>query len=286
MNFKDYKKLIESSFEKYVTSESRAINESMMYSLNAGGKRLRPILLMEFAKIFGVEIDRVIPFAVSLEMIHTYSLIHDDLPCMDDDDLRRGKATNHKVYGEALALLAGDGLLNLAFETMSNPQNSNGFEPKIILEVISKISSCTGTNGMISGQVFDTDDLKATEEMLEKIHYLKTGKLIESACVAGAILGGATKDEQKKVSDFAINLGMAFQIRDDILDVYGDINIIGKPVGSDEENQKTTYTTLFSLERCEELVGIYTNQAISCLEKFENTENLINLAKDLVKREN
>lgn len=286
MSFNDYKKLIEDSFEKYVTSESRAINESMMYSLNAGGKRLRPILLIEFAKIFGAKIESVIPFAVSVEMIHTYSLIHDDLPCMDNDDLRRGKATNHKVYGESLALLAGDGLLNLAFETMSNPENSNGFSPRTILDVISKISSCTGTKGMISGQVFDTDDLKASEEMLEKIHYLKTGKLIESACVSGAILGGATKEQQKCASDFAINLGMAFQIRDDILDVYGDINVIGKPVGSDANNEKTTYTTLFSLERCEELVEMYTKNAILSIEKFENTDNLIKLANNLVKREN
>lgn len=282
---KNYVDLIENSFEKYVFAETDEIYDAMMYSLKAGGKRIRPILLLEFAKMFGISEKYALPYAISLEMIHTYSLIHDDLPCMDNDDFRRGKPTNHKVFGQAKALLAGDGLLNLAFETMSDEKNSANFKPQSVIKVIEEVSKSIGCRGMIAGQVLDTDDKKCDIDELLKIHTLKTGMLIKSACVAGAILGEASKSEQEHAKDFAINLGIAFQIRDDYLDVYGDFKKLGKPVGSDENNEKTTYTSLYNKEKCEELVEEYTNKAIESLKKLPKNEFLEELAKKLVSRQ-
>ncbi|MFI3115921.1 MAG: farnesyl diphosphate synthase [Clostridia bacterium] len=281
----EYVKLIESSFDKFLKSEDDKILEAMSYSLKASSKRLRPMLLLEFAKILGVPQEDAIPYAVSIEMIHTYSLIHDDLPCMDDDDFRRGKPTNHKVYGEAMALLAGDGLLNLAFETMSCNEYASKFSSDKILKVISEVSSSTGVLGMISGQVLDINSVKNDINALKRMHLLKTGKLIKCACVSGAILGGASDEQIKSATDFAINLGIAFQIRDDVLDIYGNSEILGKPVGSDESNEKITYATFYSREKCDELVEEYTQNAIKSLGKFENTEFLEEIAKKLIKRE-
>ncbi|MFI3225846.1 MAG: farnesyl diphosphate synthase [Clostridia bacterium] len=280
-----YIDLIENNFDEFLLSENEEIKNAMEYSLKAGGKRLRPILLLEFAKMLEIPEKDALPYAISLEMIHTYSLIHDDLPCMDNDDFRRGKPTNHKVFGEALALLAGDGLLNLAFETMSDERNASKFQAKNVVKVISEISKSTGVLGMISGQVFDIDDNVSNICELQKIHSLKTGKLIKCACVSGVILGGGTDEQIKSAEDFAMNLGIAFQIRDDMLDVYGDSEKLGKPVGSDENNKKVTYTSIFSKDECQKMVEEYTQNAINSIGIFKNTEFLKNLALSLVNRE-
>lgn len=280
-----YIELIESNFDNFLISKNPDILKAMSYSLKSNGKRLRPILLLEFAKMLEIYEKHALPYAISLEMIHAYSLIHDDLPCMDNDDFRRGKPTNHKVFGEDLALLAGDGLLNLAFETMSDPKNACNFSSDKILKVIFEISSSTGVRGMISGQVFDIADNVSTIEQLEQIHSLKTGKLIECSCVSGVILGGGDTVKINSARNFAKNLGLAFQIRDDMLDKFGSSDILGKPVGSDENNKKITYTSVFSEQKCQQLVDDYTQKAIDSLDAFKNADFLINLAKSLTKRE-
>lgn len=281
----EYTNIIEENINSYLTSENEDILESMKYSLNAGGKRIRPVLLLEIAKMMNCDIYDVLPYAISIEMIHTYSLIHDDLPCMDDDDLRRGKPTSHKIYGEALALLTGDALLNLSFEIMSNPKYSSKFSPEIINKVIFEVSKSTGSSGMISGQVYDIKENVSNVDELKKMHSLKTGQLIKCACVTGAILGGADDDTVKYISEFAINLGIAFQIKDDLLDVYGDSKTLGKETGSDANNNKITYLTFYTKEECEKMIFEYTEKAILNLRRCGESEFLIDFAKYLVFRE-
>lgn len=277
--------MINDELKKYMANKNNAqskIYEAMNYSLMAGGKRLRPVIMLLTAQMCGGNRDTVLPFACALEMIHTYSLIHDDLPAMDNDDLRRGKPTNHKVYGEAMAILAGDALLNLAMETAL----LSDAEPAVLLKAARVLFNSSGTEGMIGGQVIDIKNAPMTEEELCNLHLLKTGAIIRAAGVVGAVLSGASEEEQNAVDNFCVNLGMAFQIQDDILDVKGSEKDLGKPIGSDKDNNKTTYVTLFGIEKSEELVKEYTKKAKDSIEKCfgEKSKNLIDLAEYLINR--
>ena len=255
--------------------------EAMEYSLLAGGKRLRPLLAMEFCRISGGDPRAAAPFAGAVEMIHTYSLIHDDLPSMDNDDFRRGRPTNHKVHGEAMAILAGDALLTDAFMLASTAQLA---DPKDMAFAIGMLAECAGSLGMVGGQVLDinSEERELTEQEVLDIQTRKTGALINAACVLGAIAGGATEEQIDAAAQFASGLGLAFQIRDDMLDVIGTQEEMGKGVGTDKT--KNTFVRLYGLEKCEELVQKYTGYAIDALAVFEDTEYLVTLARSLTDR--
>ena len=264
----------------------KIIYEAMNYSLMAGGKRLRPVLMLEFCRIFSGSYEDAMPFACAMEMIHTYSLIHDDLPAMDNDDLRRGKPTNHIVFGEANAILAGDALLTKAFEITASAKNN---KPEMQLKAVSVLAAAAGTEGMIGGQIVDieSENKSISVDVLKYIHRLKTGALIKASCEIGAILGGADEEEIKKVVSFAENLGVAFQIRDDILDVEGDSNILGKPIGSDEKSNKSTYVSLLGIDEAKRLCREYSEAACRDLESIDcDTAFLTDLTTMLVGREN
>ncbi len=259
------------------------IYEAMRYSLLAGGKRLRPVIMMMSAKMLGKNPEIVLPFACAMEMIHTYSLIHDDLPAMDNDDLRRGRPTNHKVYGEAMAILAGDALLTKAFEIVSSYDEPD--VPKTaVLAAISVLAKSAGADGMIGGQVVDIEARNEDMELLKYLHSLKTGALIRASGVIGAILAGAADEQIRAVDDFCYNLGIAFQIQDDILDVIGNEEDLGKPIGSDAECGKSTYVTLCGIEKATELADTYTKKAIESLSAFKDNDELITLAEKLTNR--
>ena len=279
--------IIDNELRKYISpcdNPQKLIYDAMSYSLFAGGKRLRPvIMLMVCDMLGGIEAD-VLPFACAMEMIHTYSLIHDDLPSMDNDDLRRGKPTNHKVFGEAIAILAGDALLNKAFEITSSHCYKN---PKNVLKALSILSTSSGTEGMIGGQVVDIEAESKTllENELLYLHKLKTGAIIRSSGVIGAVMSGADEAQIKAIDEFCLNLGIAFQIQDDILDIMGNQELLGKPVGSDNENNKTTFVTLFGIEKSKEAVDEYTFRAISALDIFsDKAQPLKDLANYLINR--
>ena len=255
--------------------------EAMEYSLLAGGKRLRPILAMEFCRLCGNTPQQAAPFAAAVEMIHTYSLIHDDLPSMDNDDFRRGRPTNHKVYGEAMAILAGDALLTDAFMVASTAQLA---DPKDMAFAIGTLAECAGSLGMVGGQVLDigSEERELNEQEVIDIQTRKTGALINAACVLGAIAGGGSEEQIDAAAQFAAGLGMAFQIRDDMLDVIGTQEEMGKGVGTDAV--KNTFVRLYGLEKCEELVQTYTQYAIDALAVFEDTDYIIGLARSLTDR--
>ncbi len=268
--FLDRAEFFNSKLEEYMplcNNPQSIIYEAMAYSLLAGGKRLRPILMSEVAKMCGGSIEDTVPFAVAMEMIHTYSLIHDDLPAMDNDDLRRGRPTCHIKYGEANAILAGDALLNRAFEVMSAVQ---GLPFDRVVKVISIIARSSGTEGMIGGQVVDiiSEGRELTIDELRYIHSLKTGAIIKSSCVAGGVIAGASEDELFAITDFAENLGIAFQIQDDILDVLGSEESLGKPIGSDKQNGKNTYVTICGLDGAKRLMNEHTERAYAALDIF------------------
>jgi len=258
------------------------VAEAMKYSLSNGGKRLRPVFCLEFASCLGISKKEALPFACALEYIHTYSLIHDDLPCMDNDDFRRGKPSCHKKFGEAVALLAGDALLTHAFQIITESDLSDYKK----INAVSLLSQNSGACGMIGGQVIDLKYEKENPNLNQilSVHKLKTGALISAACLMGCIAGGATEKQMAAASKFAYSLGIAFQIKDDILDVTGDSALLGKPVGSDAENNKTTYVTLEGLDKAQRDVQQLTDSAIVLLENFENNEFLVMLAKKLVNR--
>lgn len=267
----------------------KSVYSSMRYSLMAGGKRLRPVLSLGVCDMLGGNIDEVLPFACAVEMIHTYSLIHDDLPAMDNDDYRRGRPTNHKVYGESLAILAGDGLLNLAFETMLESIMKGGGDKQQRARAAAAIANASGAKGMIAGQVIDleSEEKQVDADVLSRMHRCKTGALIKAPVVSAAILCGAGDDDIEKLEGFAENLGLAFQIKDDILDVEGSTEKLGKKVGSDAGNNKSTYVSLFGLEKSKDMLSDVTNEAIICLEKFENKAVFLkSLANYLIVREN
>ncbi len=289
-NFSDqlkyYSGIINNEFDSAIICNSdgyEKVREAMLYSLKIGGKRIRPIILLEFYKVCGKNDNNAIKFATALEMIHTYSLIHDDLPCMDNDDFRRGKPSCHKVYGEGLAVLAGDALLTEAF---SVALTTKGIEEENINRALKVLAECSGINGMIGGQVIDTDESNIFTDIdkLQEMHILKTGALIRSAAVIGCILADAG-DKVVHAEKFARNIGLAFQIVDDILDVCGDEKTLGKPINSDKKNNKNTFVTLLGLDNCKELVYKLTNDAISELKFFDgDTKFLTDLALYLAKR--
>ena len=261
---------------------------SMEYSLTAGGKRVRPMLVLEFARLCGGSEEAALPFACAVEMIHTYSLIHDDLPCMDDDDMRRGKPTNHKVFGEAQAVLGGDALLTRAFEIILSDEavSLNGADRCV--RAGRTLACCAGAEGMIGGQIIDieSEELNAGIERLRIMDDKKTGALIRAACLLGCISAGAEDRQMKAAEAYASSIGLAFQIVDDILDVTSDTETLGKPAGSDEQNKKSTYVSCLGLEKCRELTRELTDKAIKSLSVFNgDTGALINLAEKLRDRD-
>lgn len=260
------------------------IYKAMNYSLRAGGKRIRPVLMMACAELMGGTREDVMPFACAVEMIHTYSLIHDDLPCMDNDDLRRGKPTNHKVYGEAVAVLAGDALLNYAFETML--RNSE-VSPNMTLAAMTELSAASGINGMIGGQVIDIESEGKTIDAvtLMTMHLHKTAALIMASAKIGALIGGGTKEDLNAMEEFARYLGIAFQIKDDILDVTGNEVELGKKTGADSALEKSTFVSIYGLEQAQQLLCDYTDKAIETLSPYgEKAEFLKELANFLLSR--
>lgn len=261
------------------------IYEAMSYSLSVGGKRIRPILLLLSYSLYKDSYKDVIEMAAALEMIHTYSLIHDDLPCMDNDDLRRGKPTCHKVYGEGMAVLAGDALLNEAASILVKFALSHG---ERALKAASIILDASGTEGMIGGQVVDilSEEKKIDIDQLNYIHKNKTGALIKASILAGALMGGATKEEMDILAEYGEKLGLAFQVKDDILDVIGETSVLGKSINSDIENHKTTYVTEYGLEKCKLICSILTLECKNLLDKLNlNTEELRKLTDFLLVRE-
>ena len=268
----------------------KTIFEAMNYSIMAGGKRLRPMLMEETFKMFGGTSEVIKPFMAAIEMIHTYSLVHDDLPAMDKDEYRRGKKTTHAVYGEAMGILAGDALLNYAYETAIKafeiePQNTN------IGKALAVLSRKAGVYGMVGGQVVDVENEKNHKMVVsrgehEYIYALKTGALIESSMMIGAILGGATEDELILVQKSATKLGLAFQIQDDILDVTSTLEKLGKPIGSDEKNHKVTYVTFEGIDKSKKDVELFSEEACCCLASLRRDDEFLQqLFRYLINRE-
>lgn len=290
----EYKKRtaeIETVITSYLPKEDgyqKTIMEAMNYSFLAGGKRLRPMLMRETYRLFGGKSEVIEPFMAAMEMIHTYSLVHDDLPAMDNDEYRRGKETTWKVYGEAMGILAGDALLNYAFETATlafdmEPQNPG------IGKAMQILARKAGIFGMVGGQVVDVEsenDTSMTKEKLDFIYRLKTSALIESSMLIGAVLAGATKSEQNIIEEVAGKVGLAFQIQDDILDVTSTMEVLGKPIGSDEKNHKITYVTYEGLEKAKEDVERLSEEAIAQMEGLVvKNEFLTELLRYLISRE-
>ena len=268
-------------YQKYADQPQKPLFEAVEYSLLAGGKRLRPIFALDFCRMCGGDWKNAAPFAAAIEMIHTYSLIHDDLPCMDNDDFRRGRPTNHKVFGEGMAVLAGDALLTDAFMIAASAKLPN---PGDMGMAIGLMAEGAGSLGMVGGQVLDimSEQRELTEREVLDIQSRKTGCLIHIACCLGVIAGGGSKEQLDAAARFAADLGLAFQIRDDMLDVIGTQEEMGKGVGTDET--KNTFVKLYGLETCEKLVQQYTKSAIEALKAFENTEYMVALAKSLTDR--
>ena len=289
MNFdqrsKEYREYIErylsDFYARFHDEPQKLLFDAMEYSLLAGGKRLRPIFAFDFCRMCGGDWQAAAPFAAAVEMIHTYSLIHDDLPCMDNDDFRRGRPTNHKVYGEGMAVLAGDALLTDAFMSAASAKLP---KPEDMSTAIALLAECAGSLGMVGGQVLDirSEERELSEEEVLAIQSRKTGALIRAACCLGAIAGGANEEQLDAAAQFAAGLGLAFQIRDDMLDVIGTQEEMGKGVGTD--SAKNTFVRLYGLDKCEELVNRYTQYAIDALAVFEDTEYMIALAKSLTDR--
>lgn len=285
------KQYIESCLDTLLTKEDcfpPLIHQAMRYAVFNGGKRLRPIMVLEGAKIAGVEGEAVTMIAGAIEMIHSYSLVHDDLPAMDDDDLRRGKPTCHKVYGEANAILTGDALLTGAFQLLARVASLPGVDALRLLRVIEDIAAAAGSEGMIGGQVMDLNSEYQNEGFhLEQLHLLKTGALFKASLRAGAILGGMDESGISALTEYAHHFGLAFQIADDILDVSGDQSLLGKPVGSDEKNFKETYTTRFGLDGARELAQQEVEACLQSLESFGSEADFLrNLAEFSVFRTN
>ena len=276
-----YGELIEANLERFFPQEclpQAEVVKACRYSLLGGGKRLRPALLLEFYRLCGGTDPRVaMPFACGLEMIHTYSLIHDDLPCMDDDDMRRGRSSCHKAFGEATAVLAGDALLNRAFEIMAL---YNTADPGAALKAMAIIGRSSGFLGMIGGQVLDLafEGKRVPESEMLQMIALKTGALLKAACLAGCVLAGASDGQLQAAERYADAVGLAFQIQDDVLDVIGDTAALGKQTGSDTEQNKSTFVTLYGLEGCREKIRQLTDEAIQAAECFEDHTFISQLA--------
>lgn len=264
---------------------NKVIYDASSYSINIGGKRIRPILFALTYYIYKNEYKSILPMACSIEMIHTYSLIHDDLPCMDDDDLRRGKPTNHKVFGENIAVLAGDNLLNEAMILMMDYSLKNGGNS---LKAAYEIAFSSGAEGMIGGQVVDviSEGKKISKEKLEYMHAKKTGALIRASIVGGAVLAGACESDIKILREYGEKLGLVFQIKDDILDVVGDANVLGKNIHADEEHDKTNFISVYGLDRCIELCNTISDECVELLKKLTvDSKCLVELTYSLLNRE-
>lgn len=291
INFKAYCEtnieLINAYLQSTLSEDSiSSIEEAMRYSLLAGGKRLRPLLLIAAADTIADTGNRYLAVASALEMIHTYSLIHDDLPALDNDDYRRGKLTNHKVFGEDIAILAGDALLTAAFECIANQEQ---VEPQVLLEIVADIARAAGRTGMVGGQTVDVqaNGEFLTCEALQKMHEGKTGALFKAAIVSGGKLAGASKAQLQALEKFAVSYGLIFQITDDILDVEGEFENLGKPVGSDVRNGKVTYVSTYGLVGAKELVKTLTQEAKTELSIFgAKAELLIAFLEQLLTRKN
>lgn len=281
----DEVKIIEKIISEYMPKEDglqKTIFEGMNYAVSAGGKRIRPILMYETYKLFGGNGDVIKPFMAAIEMIHTYSLVHDDMPCVDNDDMRRGKPTTHIVYGETMGLFVGDGLLNLAFETIANGMDyvdtADSKQVEAVKAAFKYISKCAGSFGMLAGQVVDKESEDKEDIDLDTIMYLyekKTGELLRASMVVGAILAGADKADVDIIEKVATNVGIAFQIQDDILDVIGTEEELGKPIGSDERNNKSTYVAHVGLEGSKEEVKRLTNEAIELLNEIDGKNEFL-----------
>ena len=292
-SFDEYKELVDQhlmDFIPNIDNKSISLYESMKYSLTAGGKRLRPVLLLAACEFAGGNIKEAIPYACAIEYIHTYSLIHDDLPAMDNDDLRSGLPTNHKVYGDAIAILAGDGLLNCAFEAISKDMMLFYDSPEKIRKRVNaayEIAKGAGVRGMVAGQVSDieAENAIASKEMLEYIHLNKTGALIRAAIKAGLYLGNPTDSMINDLEKYSENLGIAYQIADDIMDVVGNPDEMGKAAGSDEKKHKNTYTSILDIDHARNRLDELTAKAVESIEKYyDNAEFFRNLVLDLAKR--
>lgn len=264
----------------YPQEPQQTLFESMRYSLLAGGKRLRPVFVLDFCRMCGGDWQKAVPFAAAVEMVHTYSLIHDDLPCMDNDDYRRGRLTNHKVYGEATAVLAGDALLTAAFSCIAKAP----YCAETRIRAVEILSECAGELGMVGGQMLDmlSEQRQCTKQEVLDIQNRKTGALIRAACMLGVLAGNGSKMQLDTASRFADYLGLAFQIRDDMLDVIGDAKALGKAVGVDEN--KNTFVQLYGLETCDEMVKDLTDKAIDLLAEFPENTYMCNLSKQLTSR--
>ncbi|MCI8371793.1 MAG: polyprenyl synthetase family protein [Lachnospiraceae bacterium] len=294
MNFKEQCQektaYVESILQKFLPQEEgyqKTVIEAMNYSLTAGGKRLRPLLMLEVYRLYGGSGDEIESFMAALEMIHTYSLVHDDLPAMDNDEYRRGRKTTHIVYGEAMGILAGDGLLNYAFETAAGAFADTA-DPARLGKALQILSKKAGIYGMIGGQCVDieSEGLSFGQERLDVIYQLKTSALLEAAFMIGAVLAGAPEDQIVLVEEIAKDVGLAFQIQDDILDVTSTTEQLGKPVHSDEKNQKVTYVTLIGIEKAKEAVEQISGRAIEKLASIKgDTEFLSQLLQSLINRQ-
>jgi len=288
LNFKEQNRVYLECIEKYLDSKcfqypaepQKALFDAMRYSLLAGGKRLRPIFVFDFCRMCGCDWQKATPFAAAVEMVHTYSLIHDDLPCMDNDDFRRGRLTSHKVYGEATAILAGDALLTAAFSFISKAP----FTADIRIRAVEVLSNCAGELGMVGGQILDmqSEERQCTKQEVLDIQSRKTGALIRAACMLGVLAANGSEDQLNAADSFASNLGLAFQIRDDMLDIIGNPEELGKAVGVDAV--KNTFVQLYGLETCNEMVRNHTEKAIEYLNVFDNTEYMTELANRLSSR--
>lgn len=283
---------VEADLKKYnahshATDPQKNLIEAMNYSLEAGGKRIRPVLVYAFCEALGGDLDTAAAPAAAIEMIHTFSLIHDDLPAMDNDDFRRGKPSCHKAYGEAMAILAGDALSVLPYEIIADDTQLTA-EQKVML--ISLVARAAGKSGMIGGQVIDMESegkTDLTEAELENLYRRKTGELISVSCVMGCMCAGtASPDVLYSAADYGFKLGLAFQVIDDILDVTSTTEELGKPVGSDAEENKTTYVSLFGLEKARETANKLTNEAMACLDIIEDNSFLKQLTEMLLNRKN
>lgn len=288
MDAKEYKELIDNELEKFFCGEDmpqKGLFESMKYSLTAGGKRIRPILVLEFCRISGGDVDKALPVACAIEMLHTYSLIHDDLPCMDNDDLRRGKPTNHVVYGECTAVLAGDALQAEAFGTILRSE----LPAEVKAKCAEILADAVGADGMCGGQYLDMigENKLLSEDELNEINTRKTGALLTAACRMGVAAAGGTAAQMEAAAMFGAAIGAAFQIRDDMLDVISNKEVLGKPIGSDAKECKNTYMTLLGFDKCLDMVEKLTNVAkYSLCQGFSDTEFLCTLADSLITRLN
>lgn len=285
----DKREAVDFFFRCYFKEQRRpsVLQQAMLYSLFAGGKRIRPVLALASYEACGGDAAEIVPYAATLELVHTYSLIHDDLPAMDNDDLRRGKPTNHKVYGEAIAILAGDALLTEAFSILSDPSLSKTVKEAALLRALREIALASGLSGMVAGQVQDilSENLGPDRETLEFIHMHKTASLIRASVMMGPILYGSGKDILEALSEYGSKIGLAFQVIDDILDIEGDAKELGKPIGSDERANKMTYPSLYGIEESREIARGLIASAVSSLGPFSyNAGPLREIANYLLNR--